>query len=155
MVEKAYRITNAVQFVDYKKDGPLPSFLADQYGDKPFDFILDCVGTQALFANSPAYLKPDGALVNIGVIEGMVVTAFNSLMNMLLPIWMGGVPRRYIMFSSPPLRDDAIYLVRLVEEGRLRIPVDSVFDMEEAVRAYERIGTNRARGKTVIKVRGD
>lgn len=116
--------------------------------------MLDCVGTQALFVNSPAYLKTKGAVINIGVFEGICLSARNMLLNTWLPIWLGGVPRRYIMFSTPPTRDDAVYLARLVEEGRLRIPVDSVFDMEDAVRAYERIVTKRARGKVVVKVHG-
>lgn len=117
--------------------------------------MLDCVGTQALFANSPAYLKPEGAVVNIGMLEGMYVTACNVLLNRWLPTWLGGVPRRYIMFSTPPSRDDAVYLARLVEEGRLRIPVDSVFEMKDAMSAYERIATKRARGKVVVKVHED
>lgn len=117
--------------------------------------MLDCVGTQALFVNSPAYLKAEGAVVNIGALEGIGVTARNVLFNSWLPTWLGGVPRRYIMFSTPPARDDAVYLARLIEEGRVRIPVDSVFDMEDAVPPYERIATKRARGKVVVKVHSD
>lgn len=117
--------------------------------------MLDCVGTQALFSNSPAYLKAEGAVVNIGMLEGLGVTVRNVLLNSFLPTWLGGVPRRYIMFSTPPARDDAVYIGRLVEEDRVRIPVDSVFDMEDAVGAYERIATKRARGKVVVKVRSD
>lgn len=117
--------------------------------------MLDCVGTQALFVNSPAYLKAEGAVVNIGVFEGVCVTVRNVLFNSWLPSWLGGVPRRYIMFSTPMARDDAVYLARLIEEGHLRISIDSVFDMEDAVRAYERITTKRARGKVVVKVRSD
>lgn len=94
-------------------------------------------------------------MVNIGVLEGICVTARNMLFNSWLPTWLGGVPRRYIMFSKPPARDDAVYLVHLIEKGRLRIPVDSVFDMENAIRAYERIATKRARGKVVVKVHSD
>ena len=117
--------------------------------------MLDCVGTQALFVNSPAYLKADGAVVNIGTLEGALLTARNALFNLWLPTWLGGVLRRYIMFSTPPARDDAVYLAQLIEEGRVHIPVDSVFDMEDAVRAYERIATKRARGKVVVKVRSE
>lgn len=117
--------------------------------------MLDCVGTQALFVNSPAYLKAEGAVINIGILEGIAVTTCNVVFNSWLPTWLGGVPRRYIMFSTPPSRDDAVYLGRLVEDGSLRIPVDSVFDMEDAVGAYNRIATKRARGKVVIKVLQD
>jgi NADPH:quinone reductase-like Zn-dependent oxidoreductase len=116
--------------------------------------LLDCVGTQALFVNSPAYLEVDGAVINIGVFEGVFASARNALFNKWLPTWLGGVPRRYIIFSTPPACDDVIYLARLVEEGQLRIPVDSVFNMEDAVGAYERIATKRARGKVVVKIHG-
>ncbi|KAI9037664.1 NAD(P)-dependent alcohol dehydrogenase [Aspergillus affinis] len=143
------------QFVDYRQHDPLPAFLANQYGDKPFDFILDCVGTQALFVHSPGYLKADGALVNIGMLENMLATTFHILLNTLLPTWLGGVPRRYMMVSSPPLRDDVVYLAHLVEEGHLRIPVDSVFAMEDALLGYDRIATKRSKGKVVVNVRGD
>ncbi|KAL3472583.1 hypothetical protein BJX99DRAFT_235212 [Aspergillus californicus] len=142
------------EFINYREH-PLPVHLAEKYGDHPFDFIFDVVGTQALFTHSPAYLKRDGALINIGMIEGIGLTSRNMLVNTWLPTWLGGIPRRYIRFSSPPERDDAVYLVHLIEQGKLRISVDSVFPMEEAVQAYERIASQRARGKVVIKVRSD
>lgn len=114
--------------------------------------MLDCVGVQDLFENSPAYLKPEGAVVNVGALQGILSLAHNALLNTLLPTWLGGVPRRYITFSTPPARDDNVYLIQLMEEGRLRVPVDSIFDMEDAVSAYERIATKRARGKVLVKV---
>jgi NADPH:quinone reductase-like Zn-dependent oxidoreductase len=86
--------------------------------------------------------------------EGIFALARNVLLNTWLPTWLGGVPRRFIVFSTPPACDDVIYLARLIEEGRVRIPVDSIFNMEDAVRAYERIATKRARGKVVVKVHG-
>lgn len=114
--------------------------------------MLDCVGVQDLFENSPAYLKPEGAVVNVGALQGFLSLARNALFNTLLPTWLGGVPRRYITFSTPPAHDDNVYLIQLMEEGRLRVPVDSIFDMEDAVSAYERIATKRARGKVLVKV---
>ncbi|KAJ5703243.1 hypothetical protein N7488_010791, partial [Penicillium malachiteum] len=125
-----------------------------QYGDKPFDSVLDCVGVQALFVNSPAYLKATGALVNVGITESLWMPYRNLLLNPWLPKWLGGVSRKYIMFTALPNREDAVYLVRLMEEGKLSIPVDSIFEMEDAVGAYERVVTKRARGKVVIKVHG-
>ncbi|KAJ6172487.1 hypothetical protein N7470_001554 [Penicillium chermesinum] len=141
-------------FIDYRAHDSLPAYLAQQYGDKPFDYVLDCVGTQALFANSPMYLKDTGALVNVGVLESLWIPFCNFLLNPWLPTLLGGVSRKYIMFSALPNREDAIYLVRLLEEDKITIPVDSIFDMEDAVHAYERIVTKRARGKVVIKVHG-
>ncbi|KAL2859154.1 NAD(P)-binding protein [Aspergillus pseudodeflectus] len=150
--EAMVRSLGADEFIDYRQHLPLSAYLAQMYGDRPFDFILDCVGTQELFVHSPDYLKPDGGVVNIGMLEGIGVTVWNMLVNSWLPTRLGGVPRRYIGISSPPKRDDAIYLAHLIEQGRLRIPVDSVFPMEDALGAYERIATQRARGKVVIRV---
>ncbi|KAJ5101155.1 hypothetical protein N7456_007207 [Penicillium angulare] len=152
--EEMVRGLGADEFIDYRKHD-LPVYLAKENGDKPFDFVLDCAGSQALYANSPKYLKPEGAVVNIGGLEGMGALARNMMCNKFLPVWLGGVPRPYIFFSTPPTRDDAVYIGRLVEEGQLRIPVDSVFDMEDALAAYERIATKRARGKVVVKIRRD
>lgn len=150
--KRMVELTLYTQFIDYQNHTPLPTYLTQNYTTHPFDFILDCVGTQSLYTNSPNYLKPTGAAINIGALEGFGKTAFNVLFNTFLPTWLGGVPRRYSMFSSPPSRDDAVYIARLVEEGKLRIPVDGVFGFEDLVGAYERIGSKRARGKVVVQV---
>ncbi|KAL4803476.1 hypothetical protein BDV18DRAFT_163035 [Aspergillus unguis] len=151
--EEVVRELGVDEFIDYRKHD-LPAFLASQYNapETQFDHILDCVGTQALFANSPSYLKPSGTYINIGMLEGMFTTTFNWVRNVYLPTWLGGVPRKYIMFSTPPTRDDALYIAHLVEEGDIRILVDGVWEMEDAMRAYERIGSQRARGKVVVRV---
>ncbi|KAJ5691923.1 hypothetical protein N7462_001346 [Penicillium macrosclerotiorum] len=150
--EELVRGLGADEFVDYKSHDSLPAFLATEYGEQPFDFVFDCVGTQALFANSPAYLKPEGAVINIGAIEGIWSTTLGILSNWFLPTWLGGVPRRYIVFSTPPTRMATIHVVDLIEKRGLRVSVDSVFDMENALDAYVRIATKRARGKVVVKV---
>jgi NADPH:quinone reductase-like Zn-dependent oxidoreductase len=151
--ESIVRGFGADEFIDYRQHD-LPGYLKQHYGSKPLmlDAIFDCVGTQALYQNSPSYLKPNGMVINIGALEGVGSVACNMLFNTFLPVWLGGVPRRYVMFSTPPTRDDAIYNLHLIEEGQLRIPVDSVFEMKDAIQAYERIATKRARGKVVVKM---
>ena len=143
------------QFIDYRKHDPLPAYLASQYVAEPFDFVLDCVGLQALYINSPAYLKPDGIVINIGSMESTGATLKNWIFNTWWPTWLGGVPRRYLMFTTPPTKDDAVMLLKLVEEGKLKISVDTVFSMENAIRAYERVATKRARGRVIVKVERD
>ncbi|EPS37214.1 hypothetical protein H072_9124 [Dactylellina haptotyla CBS 200.50] len=150
--EEIVRDLGIDEFVDYQKHDFLPAYLASQYREEPFDFVLDCVGVQALYANSPGYLKPDGAVINIGSMEGPGALIKNWFFNALWPTWLGGVPRRYIMFSTPPTKDAAVVLIRLVEEGKLKVSVDSVFDMEDVAKAYEHLATMRARGKVVVKV---
>jgi NADPH:quinone reductase-like Zn-dependent oxidoreductase len=133
----------------------LPEYLKSKYSTEKFDSILDCAGIQSLYSNSPDYLKTSGLVVNVGAFEGILTTVKNWLLNTWLPTWLGGVPRRYMMFSTPPTKDAATYIARLVEEGKVRILIDSVWDMEDLVQAYARIATKRARGKVVIEIRKD
>jgi len=42
-----------------------------------------------------------------------------------------------------------------MEEGKVRVLVDSVWEMEDLIKAYAHIGTKRAKGKVVIKVGKD
>ena len=60
-----------------------------------------------------------------------------------------------ILFTTPPSKDDAVVLLKLVEEGKLKISINSVFSMEDAIRAYKRVATKRARRRVIIKVERD
>ena len=94
-------------------------------------------------------------MINIGSMQGSVATLKNWIFNTWWPTWLGGVPRRYVMFSTLPSKGDAVVLVKLVEAGKLKISVDSVFRMEDAIRAYKRIATMRARGRVIVQVERD
>lgn len=94
-------------------------------------------------------------MINIGSMEGSGATLKNWIFNTWWTTWLGGVPRRYVMFSTPPSKGDAVVLVKLVEAGKLKISVDSVFRMEDAIRAYKRIATMRARGRVIVQVERD
>ena len=57
------------------------------------------------------------------------------------------------MFSTPPTKSDAVVLIRMVEEDKkLSVSVDSILPFEDAIAAYERLATMRARGRVVVKV---
>jgi NADPH:quinone reductase-like Zn-dependent oxidoreductase len=151
---------------------PLSIYLAEKYGSEPFDAILDCVGIQKVYTDSPAYLKKDGLVVNVGAMEGLGAFIKSSAKNMLLPAFLGGTPRKYIFQQTNPTQERLQYLVDLVKDGKLRVIVDQVFEMEDALQvrtitkslsiillhllislqAYERILTQRAKGKVVVKI---
>ena len=121
------------QVVDYRANAPLHVYLAKEYSQQPFDVILDTIGIQALFVNSPAYLKPEGLHVNVGAYEGHLRTLLLWSMNVWLPKLLGGIPRKYIMFSTPPNKERLELLAKMVEEGKLKGVVDGPFEMEDAL----------------------
>ncbi|KAK5165376.1 zinc ion binding [Saxophila tyrrhenica] len=152
--EELVRGLGVDEFIDYTAR-PLPEYLSDKHSTQPFDAILDCAGIQALYTHSPAYLKPSGAVVNVGSFEGFLATFSNWFLNAWRPTWLGGIPRRYIMFSTPPSTDATAITARLIDEGKVRMLIDSVWEIEDVVKAYARIATKRARGKVIVKVGKD
>jgi NADPH:quinone reductase-like Zn-dependent oxidoreductase len=118
---------------------------------------MDCVGSQALYENSPRYLCPGGPFVNIGAFDladGILTQMFRWFMNSWRPTWLGGIPRPYIMFSKTPNMAEVLTLVELVEQGKLKVILDSEFEMEDLIKGYERVTSKRARGKVLIRVHG-
>ena len=105
-----------------------------QYGKQPFDSIFDTIGTQALFTNSPLYLKPEGVVVNVGNFEGPAGTVLRSFENKWLPVFLGGIPRKYLMISTTPNGTKAAQLGQMVEEGKLRVVVDDVLRFEDVLK---------------------
>ncbi|KAK4150468.1 hypothetical protein C8A00DRAFT_46150 [Chaetomidium leptoderma] len=141
----------AVEAVDYRVHDPLEDHLAERFGEAPFDAILDCAGSQALYANSPRYLKPDGKFINIvgGWSQGVVPFVRNKLR----PCLLGGTPRSYELFLLSASGKTAREVAAWVEQGVIKEAlIDSEFSMEQVVEAYEKLATGRAKGKIVVKV---
>ncbi|KAH6635813.1 zinc-binding dehydrogenase-domain-containing protein [Chaetomium tenue] len=139
------------EVVDYRVHNPLEDHLAETFGEQHFDAVLDCVGSQALYTHSPRYLKPEGKFINIvgGWSQGVVP----FIRNKLRPCLLGGTPRGYELFLLSASGETAREAAAFVEQGIIKQAViDSVFPMEEAIEAYERLATGRAKGKVVVEV---
>lgn len=54
-----------------------------------------------------------------------------------------------------PNHDDMLSVARLVEEGKLKCVIDSVYDLDDALKAFERQASSRSVGKIIIKIRDD
>ena len=131
----------ADEVVDYTKHDALHEHLATEYVSKPFDAIIDTVGVQPLYTRSPAYLKVDGPFLNIGSGFGKDIgfanilgTMWSMAQNFLWPKLLGGTPRVYGFISADPNQKQLAKLKRMVEEGKLRMPVDSLWDMEDGLK---------------------
>ncbi|WP_377103519.1 NADP-dependent oxidoreductase [Propionicimonas sp. T2.31MG-18] len=95
-----------------------------------FDVVLDCVGGAALDV-TPDLLRPGGSVVSIA--DGRAASEF------------GG---QYVWVR--PDRDDLAELAGLVADGRLRVHVSAVYDLEHAVDAYRALESGHTRGKIVV-----
>ena len=50
------------------------------------------------------------------------------------PVMLGGIPRRHRMHNAFKSQANSRRVVKIAEEGQLRVLVDSVFKMEDAIK---------------------
>lgn len=120
----------------------------------PYDVILELVGAPNMAANIDA-LAPGGRIVVIGVGNGFKCE-MNLLKIMNKRANIGGSTLR-----SRPLEEKA-QLCRQVEAhvlpalsgGRLRVPIEMTYSLEDAAEAYERFSRGGKLGKIVLTISG-
>ncbi|KAJ5802811.1 uncharacterized protein N7503_005261 [Penicillium pulvis] len=148
----------ADEVIDYRQHDPLHEYLAKEHGETRFDAIVDTVGIQELYTNSPGYLREGGRFINIGAMQAqsangsLFAFAWAMILNLALPAWLGGTPRRYQMVMGTPGVDVMTRVKELAEDGVLVPVIDSTWEMEDVLKAYEKLHSQRARGKVIIKI---
>jgi NADPH:quinone reductase-like Zn-dependent oxidoreductase len=126
---------NLQKLVDYTAHQPLSAYFNETCGDPPFDSILDTVGSQELYTHSPGYLGVKGVYVNVGTLEDKHKgqTIWQWIMNTILPVFLGGVPRKFRMFGAAITPEGVARLAKAAEEGHIKVWIDSVFKMDDAL----------------------
>ncbi|KAI0518058.1 zinc alcohol dehydrogenase [Xylaria bambusicola] len=148
------RRLGAEEVVDYTAHDDLYGHLtslATSTGCRPFDAIFDCVGNDTLYYRSPGYLKIDGKYHSIvhGPLGFIAEFKFNHW-----PVLLGGIPRTYSSVFSNPSGSSALEVVNWFEKGCIKeVPIDSVFEIDDALKAFEALASQRTVGKIVIRVK--
>lgn len=111
-------------------------------GGRGVDVVLENVG-EATWERSLRVLSTKGRLVTCGATTGSRAVA--DIRKMFWRQWtvMGST-----MGSHAEFRD----IVRLLGQGCLRPAIDSVYPLEHAVRAFERLQSGKQLGKVVVEV---
>ncbi|KAI0063404.1 NAD(P)-binding protein [Artomyces pyxidatus] len=154
--EEYVKKMGADEFIDYTK-GDVVEYLMKNPPATKFDAILEAVGVveDSLYANSEAYLTPEGVFMSMGPLPsklGEIPQLGKLIFHLVWPKWLGGIKRRWTLVFG----DEAGRLLKLVEPlfaaGTAKPLVDSVYSFENALDAYDRLMTHRATGKVVVKV---
>ena len=128
------------QVIDYEAQAPVHRYLATHYSNTRFNSIIDAYGIQDLYSHCADYLSPGKPFVTVGVafeeytVSGMLYAAFLMLKNRLWPSVLGGVPREYANVTVIANLELVEKLRQLVEEGKIKVVVDSCWDMEDALK---------------------
>ncbi|OJJ56086.1 hypothetical protein ASPSYDRAFT_92278 [Aspergillus sydowii CBS 593.65] len=126
----------ADEVLDYRTVD-LRSWAAGEEGRK-VDVVIDCAGRKAL-TDSWWALKEGGTIVSIFQPPGDV-----------RPEGCEVEVRKELFFIMEPVRKHLEAITRLVEEGKCRGLVDSVWPLERFQEAFQRVESGHARGKVVI-----
>ncbi|OCH89445.1 NAD(P)-binding protein [Obba rivulosa] len=154
--EQFVKSLGADEFFDYTKE-PLHKQLEARAPSPKYHLIVEAVGLidLSIYTHSEAYLAPGGAFVSVGPQpNGFDVPAISKLLwdAFLKPTWLGGTKRAFKIIRVTLVEEDMQAFGKYVEEGKVKAPVDSVYEFRDVLKAYERMMTGRATGKIIVKV---
>ena len=141
----------ATRAINYKSED-FVEIIKTETGNAGVDVILDMVGGSYVARNLQA-LKLEGRLVNIAFQEGAEVT-LNMLLVMLKRLTLTGstlrprTPEQKAEIGKSLARD----VWPLLDQGRLKPVVDSVFPLESVAEAHARMAGSQHIGKILLSL---
>lgn len=114
-------------------------------GTERYDIIFDTVGNKE-FADCKRVLSPSGTYITI------VPNVRKVLLSFLTSILPG---KKCNFVSVIPRAEDLLWLKENIEKENIRVVMDKIYPLEKAKEAQEYLETGHARGKVVLRIKGD
>ncbi|KAL8916069.1 MAG: hypothetical protein Q9208_008723 [Pyrenodesmia sp. 3 TL-2023] len=142
------RTLGADRVIDYKQETVLDVLLK---ADGPkFDHAVDNVGSdEQLPLQCHRFLRPGALFVIVGG-EASLKSVTQALKRTFLPGFLGGVKGNVQMFWPEHKVQDLQQIAEWMQAGKVKAVIDLKFPFEQAVEAFGKLKTGRARGKIVI-----
>lgn len=126
--------------IDYQKNQPIAQYLISQFSDQRFDSVIDAFGLAGLYSSCAEFLAKGKPFVTVGVANleysymSMMKAVGSMLYNVVASLVPGDQHRRYVQVASMVNQQRLERLGAMMEEGRLRVPIDSTWEMEDALK---------------------
>ncbi len=138
----------ADEILDYKS----PTF-HDDLARTNVDLVVDNVGHDPKFhRRSEGFLSPQGQFALVALMDDGWAGVRSMLVSWLCPTWLGGPPRKWKAIFTQSTASDFEPIATMAKEGKLRVVVDTVFQFQDALKAFEKLKTGRSKGKILIDV---
>ncbi|KAJ9200355.1 hypothetical protein DTO166G4_3356 [Paecilomyces variotii] len=113
-----------------------------------FSHVIDHIGIPLnLYSECHHFLLPGKSFVQVGAAS--MLTYVNRVAR---PRLLGGGRRKFDILLWRNKKDGLVRVGEWMHEGKIKAALDSTFEFEDAVKAFEKLRTGHARGKIVIHV---
>jgi len=112
---------------------------------RQYDLVLVVNGNRSLFAFR-RIMAPQGILVMVG---GSLTQIFNLMFFGWLHSMSG---KKMRLLSAKPNAVDLEFMIKLVEDGKLKPVIDKIYSLEETAEAMRYLNQGHARGKVLIAI---
>ncbi len=118
-------------------------------GEEKFDLMVDIQNSQPLRRSLTA-VKEDGTYVIVGGGGGKLMGPGGPVMRAMA---QGLFKRQRVAAVFAQSRgEDLARVASLIDDGKVTVPIEKVYDWAEATAAMERLESNRVSGKLVIRI---
>jgi NADPH:quinone reductase-like Zn-dependent oxidoreductase len=106
---------------------------------------MDCIGTIPVYRNCAKYLKPNRPYIAVGIdLHGLstlqtMKTFLTVAASVTLPTFLGGVPRKFGVFTMKYDGEALKKMADAIDQGILHVPIDSEYgwEKEDVMKAYD------------------
>lgn len=118
-----------------------------------YALVVDNVGSspEDLYVGANKFLLPKGRFVHVGGAANMA-NAKTMLSRKLIPGFLGGGSRPFEIFTTKDNGENLKQIAQWVAEGKVKVPVEQVFEFEDAPKAIELLKKGKCAGKIVVHV---
>jgi len=139
----------ADEVVDYRRTNVVDALVA---GGHKFDHVVDNIGADLeLYWRCHEYTKADAVFISIAGAPTLSYL-FQVIKVKTWPGFLGGGKRKREGFLAQPVKADLEQLGAWMKEGKVKAVIDQKFAFENAVEAFAKLKTGRAKGKIVVEV---
>jgi NADPH:quinone reductase len=120
-------------------------------GGKGVDFAIDSLGAKTLDRTFNVVRKL-GHVISIGEAEG---TPFNNIRERLLPrsLTFTRMHLGHVEADTQAWRDGVAHVLRGVDEGWIKVPIEGIFPLAQASEMHRRIASRQVPGKLLLSTR--
>ena len=139
----------ADEVIDYKTTNVVQALKAN---GQAFALAVDNVGSPPeLYGAAEHYLKLGAKYVQVGIPISLA-SLYTVISRMFCPSVLGGGKRAYEVVQVKNEPDQFIRISEWMKGGKVRAVIDSIFELQDAPKAYAKLKKGRAKGKIVVHV---